>query len=271
MLKKYSVTVFLLSQSLSFFVFWVVYHSPTYLGNVLCHLTIMLVSFFWIWRFTNVQSVRDLGVMVLPQEMWWLFMLWAGSLWYLLWPPLQALEGLLDERLSVLELPVHAEIAAMHSASGNAHHWHVAYIIFSVLIYPAAEEIVYRGVFFRSLHFRVRSILLAAVVSALVASLFHAYPLVWFIYGIILAWVYVLTKSLLPGIFMNASFQAWILLVVHEREFASSILRSPGFNYFISLYLIVMGVLTITFGRKVHFRLLHSIPTNGKCPTRAKN
>ena len=92
-------------------------------------------------------------------------------------------------------------------------------IFFSCLIGPITEEIVFRGVFYPFLRKNL-GVVLAAVLTSLCFSLMHMNIMlvpVIFVTGILFAYLYERSGSLVPGIFVhvmhNTFMVLWVLMI----------------------------------------------------------
>lgn len=104
----------------------------------------------------------------------------------------------------------------------------IRYIALAVLLAPIAEEILFRGIIVRGF-LRNYSVRKTIVVSALLFAVIHVNP--WqiptaFIGGIILAWIFIETRSLWPCFFAHALHNAFDLILTYLFD-----AQIPGFNY----------------------------------------
>ncbi|MBI4220893.1 MAG: CPBP family intramembrane metalloprotease [Chloroflexi bacterium] len=91
--------------------------------------------------------------------------------------------------------------------------WLALFVVAAVA--PFAEEIFFRGFAFSGLR-RDLGMVVAVVASAALFALFHVNPAVFvptFIFGIVLAWVYIQTGSIWPAMFAHALNNAVALVV----------------------------------------------------------
>ncbi len=100
---------------------------------------------------------------------------------------------------------------------GNQH-WAVwASFAASVLVAPIVEETLFRGLVFSSLRTKLPTVL-AAIIAAAIFGLLHGQVnamIYTFIFGLVLTWLYVRSRSLVPGILLhtlNNLIAFWILL-----------------------------------------------------------
>ncbi|MDP3487280.1 MAG: type II CAAX endopeptidase family protein [Bacillota bacterium] len=140
--------------------------------------------------------------------------------------------------------------------SGNTGLWKSALAV--AVIAPVVEEILFRGLILRGFlkHYSVNK---AIVVSSLLFALFHMNPwqfLAAFIYGLITAWWFVRTGSLVMCIFIHAlnNSKSYILraLGIHIPGFTGS----GGVIEFQPMWFNALGLITLAVGVVVLYNLV---------------
>lgn len=138
-------------------------------------------------------------------------------------------------------------------------------LLFIVILGPIIEECVFRGLMLQGLLQRY-SVKKAVIASAVLFGLVHVNPLliIWgFILGLLLGWLFVLTRSLLPCVLVHALGNLTALssyyLFVQGKEAPGAVGHE---GILIETILIILGLATCIVGIDVLSRKIRALPQN---------
>lgn len=133
-------------------------------------------------------------------------------------------------------------------------------IITICIIAPLVEEIIFRGIFLRSFlnqHNVYKAILFSAFVFAIAHLDFHQIPSAFF-YGCLLAWLYVMSRSLWPSILCHSLINS--IAIVDYHVFYNP--QETGKTDFLPISVFLLGIAMLIAGVILINRLLS--PTTNK-------
>lgn len=203
-------------------------------GEVFC---LSVVALFIRLRFHR--NIIDREVISVAPLVTYAMILLAVIGMLLMWPPIE----ILLQRLFRMSQATRTNLSSTFRTKDP-----YGTFILVVIIGPAVEELLFRGIILRNLLERY-SALTGIMLSALLFAIYHLNP--WelpteFLFGLLVGLVYLWTSSILPGLAAHCIYNGiWFLLRV-DQDF-SKILKIglPGTNGFYQFARISIGVILI--------------------------